>query len=103
VAALVPDSATRFVHDPAVGAVLHDRLTVHHAPQERPRKALGGISATQQVEELEQLTALSTHPVSAPAPPSTEPESAPAPVVPASQADKLAAWLISQADLSDAK
>ncbi len=103
IAALVPDSAARFVHDPAIGAALCDRITIHHAPPERPRSPLGGISATQQVEELEQLTALSARPVSAPALPSAEPESAPAPVAPAGPADRLAAWLISQADLSDTK
>jgi hypothetical protein len=103
IAALVPDSAARFVHDPAVGAALYDRITIHHAPKERPLKPLGGISATQQVEELEQLTALGARAVSAPALPSAEPESAPAPVGPAGPADRLAAWLISQADLSDAK
>lgn len=102
VAALVTDSAARFVHDPAAGAALHDRLTVHHAPRERPRKPLGGISSAQQMEELEQLTALGARPARVPAPLPAEPESAPARAAPASSADRLAAWLISQADLPDA-
>jgi len=56
VAALVPEGAACFVHDPAAAAAA--RLTVSHLPADPPRRALGGLSAWQQAEELAQLAAL---------------------------------------------
>ena len=58
VAALVPEGAARFVHDPAAAAAAAARLTVSHLPADPPRRALGGLSAWQQAEELAQLVVL---------------------------------------------
>lgn len=103
VAALVPSSAARFVHDPAAGAVPWERIAIAYMPEVAPRKAVGGLSAAQQAEELELLRALAAKPAGA-EPRATEPGSAAAQATaPASSdpVDRLAAWLLSQADLSD--
>jgi hypothetical protein len=97
VAALLPEGTARFVHDPRRGGHYWDRLTVDHMPGE-PKESVGGRSVYQQAQELDHLRALSEQP---------EPVAVPVPVpgvspaAPATPEDKLAAWLISQADLSD--
>jgi len=96
IGALLPESAARFLHDPA-GPTLADRLTVGHLPDAEPRKSLSGISAGQQAEDLRQLTALSQVVTGAPA--TTAPASAAAAA--ADPAGKLAAWLLDQADLTN--
>ena len=96
VAALVPTSAARFVHDPAGGSETWRRLTLQHLPG-APRAAVGGLSPAQQAEDLRQLTALSTPPKASPPaevlagamPPTIDP------------VDRLAAWLLQQANLSE--
>ena len=100
VAALVPESAARFVHDPAAGPGADDRLEVNHLPEELPKKALGGKSIRQQIDELEQLKVLASY--------SGEPIVAVDGEGPIAErmvsdhpVDQLAAWLLSQADLSD--
>jgi hypothetical protein len=107
IAAVVPDSAARFVHDPSAGPELWDRLSVSHVPEGEPRRAIGSLSAAQQAEELRQLRALARRPpasVPAAAVASGAPEavaaatSAPEPAEPV---DKLAAWLLSQADMTN--
>jgi hypothetical protein len=98
IAALVPESAARFVHDPAVA--VGRGLVIDFVPEDKPRKPLGGFSAAQQAEELRQLTALRD---GAPAGVVTTSE-APgtgSPPAAADPVDKLAAWLLQQADLSD--
>jgi len=99
VAALVPEGAARFIHDPSGGDQSWSRLAVEFAP-ETPRAAVGGYSVSQQAEDLEQLAALALKP---PEPPKTDAPPAPLqanePV--ADPADKLADWLIEQADLKD--
>jgi len=102
VAALVSESAARFLHDPRGGALLTDRIVVDHLPAEEPSRAVGGISAEQQAEDLRQLVALTTvpeapAPVEAPAPTPVAVGTAPVPAA-ADPVDKLAAWLLSQAD-----
>ncbi len=97
IAALVPESAARFVHDPAAGAVSWERLTITHVPDKVPRRTVGGLSATQQAEELELLRSLAARPAGAEAP-----AAAPAGIAATAEpADKLAAWLLSRVDLSD--
>jgi hypothetical protein len=61
VAALVPDGAARFIHDPSGGKGAWQRLTISFRP-EPPRRALGMWSAAQQREELLSLESLSTPP-----------------------------------------
>lgn len=96
IAALVPESAARFVHDP--GAPPRERLKVEAIPDRVPRRAIGGASGAQQAEELELLRTLAER-ASAGAEKSNGagPEGGRA----AEPADKLATWLLSQVDLSD--
>ena len=95
IAAVVPPAGAVFVHDPAAGAAMHQRLTVTKSG-DQPRARIGELSAAQQTEEILQLQALAARPDVPPAWPPT-PAEAPAPDV-----DRLAAWLLRQADLSDA-
>jgi hypothetical protein len=101
VAAIVPESAARFTHDPSAGPELLRRISVEHMPEDGPSKALGGLSVDQQRESLRQLAALAAQPA-APAPSGDGQAAAPAaPSAPVDPVDKLAAWLLSQADLSN--
>lgn len=102
VAALLPDTAARFVHDPAAGMAIQDRLTIDFVPSDDPTRPVGGVSVRQQVEELRQLSALAQGPATVAA--GIEPTAAAAvapEVLPTDPVDKLAAWLLNQADLSD--
>lgn len=96
IAAWMPESAARFVHDPARGDRISERLTILHLPDSPPQKKLGGISARQQQEELDQLCALARAPESVAAGSSSA-----APGVEMTSVDKLAAWLLLQTDLSE--
>jgi len=97
VAAVLPAGAARFVHDPRKGANLWDRITVKSTPA-MPTEPLGGRSVFQQCEELAQLETLAREPETVAVP---VPVPGMTPAAPASPEDKLAAWLISQADLTD--
>jgi len=100
IGALVPSEACRFVHRPATDGG-KGRLTVEHMPTEEPRRALGGMSAFQQAEGMRQLAVLSAGwglATSEPVAPSGDGASAPAPA--GTAADKLAAWILRQADVS---
>lgn len=99
IAALVPDTAARFTHDPTAGPEPWDRLTIAFLPERAPRLAVGGVSAGQQGEELQLLRALATRPAAAGTAVAAEPTAAGASS--AEPADRLAAWLLAQADLSD--
>jgi hypothetical protein len=102
IAAIVPESAARFVHDPAAGPATPDRIRIDRLPDRPPRRAVGGFSAAQQSQELELLRTLATPPPAAAR--HGEPvATAAAAVTGADPAEKLAAWLLSQADLSDLK
>jgi hypothetical protein len=57
VAALVPETAARFIHEP-VRDEKPARLRVERVPEDPPRVALGGLTAFQQEEELRQLASL---------------------------------------------
>ncbi len=103
IAALVGETAARFIHDPAAGAASWQRLTVDHVP-DAPKRPVGGTSVAQQTEELRQLAALAERPTAAAAASlSAAPGAVPVAGAPdsASPADKLAAWLLRQADLTD--
>jgi ribonuclease E len=88
VAALVPETAARFTHNPKAGPSPAERLRVEFLPAAAPRKAIDGISPAQQADELAMLAALAQ-----PAPAPAAPVAAPAA---ASPADLLAAWLLAQ-------
>ncbi len=113
IAALVPEEAGSFLHQPAAGGA---RVEVRHIPKEEPKRGLGQISAFQQAEELGLLAALAASTTDTAGGPGPAAETgaagtAGAPVSaagaevpqqqPAEPVDKLAAWLLKQADLSD--
>ncbi len=89
IVALVPEGAARFVHDPAAGVTLGERLRIDAMPERAPDRPLGPTSVFQQTEGLRQLAAL----VERAAP------SVVGAAGPADTAGKLAAWLLGQADL----
>jgi hypothetical protein len=112
IAAVVPEGCARFVHRPGP-AEAHRRFEILHLPAGEPREAVGSFSPFQQAEELALLRSLATPPAaSAPTPAPTPPAvaaggtpAAPAavtavvPAEPADPAERLAAWLLRQADL----
>jgi len=91
IGAVVLDSAVRFVHDPAAGFDTAARTKIQSLPEGKRRKPMGGVSVWQQAEELLQVQALGK----APKPEETAEEAE----VPVNPADKLAAWLLTRADL----
>jgi len=92
VGALVPESAARFVHDPAAGSEPWQRLKIQ-IPSEARIARVNGLTAAQQKEELHQLQMLASPPRAAAA------TDAPAGAA-AEPADRLAAWLLQQAGLT---
>jgi len=92
--ALVNEAAARFVHDPTAGTSLQNRLNVDILPA-NPRSSIGGISIRQQLEELEQLRALSNLTQASEAIGTNGDEATTE--LPPDPADKLAAWLMNQA------
>ena len=94
VAAVVPERAALFAHDPAAGRAAHERITVLKAPADAPRGAVGGVSPWQQLEEARHLVALAAKPA-APAPA----VAAAAPAAPQMEpVDRLAAWLLAASE-----
>lgn len=93
---LMPESAARFVHDPSAGAAIAARLVIDEIPSPDHRKRTGAFTVAQQGEELEQLRALQSAAASATA----VPVASAATAASADPVDKLAAWLLQQADLS---
>ena len=93
IAAMVPESAARFLHDPRAGREPWQRLSLWHVP-EAPKHAIGGSSAWQMAEDLRQLRALSAAPVSAPLP-AVVGGAGPGP----DTVERLASWLLSQGGL----
>jgi len=104
VAALMPESAAVFTHDPAAGPAAWQRLSIGSVPAQEPTRPTGGLSVRQQAEELRQLTAMAE----AARPSGLVRGDAGASAIPAGAVetttdpvDKLAAWLLQQADLTD--
>lgn len=95
IAAVVPDGAAVFMHDPAAGKEPWQRMTVKHIPVP-PKKAVGGQSAWQMAEDLRIVTDLATTPFSVP---SAAGSSATPAVGAADATDKIAAWLLGQAGM----
>ncbi len=95
IAALVDEKAARFVHDPSAGRTPEARLSILGLPAEPPTKPVGRLTVFQQTQELEQLRALSAAPAAVP-----QAEAAAAKPAMTMPGDKLAAWLIRQANLS---
>ena len=109
VVALLPPGGATFVHAPARGAALAERLSIGSLPADPQLAPLDGRSVRQQADELAQLRALAeaaaARPSAMPAPPSVDgavPAAAAAtPLAAADPAEALAAWLVDQADLAD--
>ena len=110
-AALVPETAARFIHQPARDGG-PARLRIDHLPGQAPRVALGGLTAFQQKEELRQLAFLAESgrlatsaangtDVPTAAGTAARGARAAAPTAPtaADPAGQLAAWLLQQTDL----
>ncbi len=87
VAALLPANAASFVHDPAAGETSFERFVSVAFPKEVKKRAIGGLSPTQQAEDYALLESLSVAPVA-----TGDAASDPA--------GKLSAWLLSQTNLS---
>lgn len=98
IAALVPEGAALFLHDPSLGANAWDRMHVEILP-EAGRVPRGGRSAKQEAEEVSQLRALAARP---PEPPPVPVAAAAAVEGAADPADRLAAWLLAQAEVRGA-
>jgi hypothetical protein len=97
VAAVVPETAARFVHDPASGGASWERITIIGVPDTPARKTVGGFSPVQQAEELALLSSLAAPPrsaVAAAVEASTKGASS-------DPVDRLATWLLRQADLAN--
>lgn len=101
IAALVPEGCATFVHDPAGGRALAERLSVGDLPDAGTVRLLGTISKWRQLEALAQLQALKEAaeavPVSLPSSNGTSGRTAEEPA----PADRLAAWLLDRANLAD--
>jgi hypothetical protein len=95
IAAMVPDGAATFLHDPIGGRESWQRLTVTHLP-DAPKRAVGRLSAFQLGEDLRLLGDLARTPFAVPGA-----NGATAHAVGATDAvDKIATWLLGQSGLS---
>jgi hypothetical protein len=92
VAALVPEGAALFTHDPAGGREPWQRLTVHHLPA-APKRAVGGQSTWQMTQDLQVLADLATTPFTVP---SSTGNGATHAVGADDAAVRIAAWLVAQ-------
>jgi hypothetical protein len=88
VAALLPETAVSFVHDPSAGSTTYERFVSIAFPKEVRKRPIGGISPAQQAEDYTLLESLSV-------PPEIAGEATSDP------AGKLSAWLLSQTNLAD--
>ncbi|MFN8582950.1 MAG: hypothetical protein U0163_18500 [Gemmatimonadaceae bacterium] len=89
IAAWVPASAAQFLHDPRGGKDAWQRMTVWHLPS-APKKSLGGMSAWQMGEDLQQLSALASAPAAT---------AGASPMGGTATVDRLAQWLLGQSDI----
>jgi hypothetical protein len=97
IAALVPDGAAQFLHDPLGGRESWQRLAVRHLP-EAPKKPIGGMSAWQMGEDLRLLGDLARTPFAVPSGAGGPAASA---IGSTDAADRLAHWLLGQSGLAE--
>lgn len=96
IAALVPEGAAVFLHDPLAGREPWQRLTVAPPLPEAPRRGIRGLSAFQMGEDLKLLSDLARTPFAVPTG-----AGAGAPAAGASDAvDRIAAWLLTESGLN---
>jgi hypothetical protein len=98
IAAMVPEGAATFLHDPAAGREPWQRLTIRHLP-EAPKHAVGGMSTWQMREDLRLLADLARTPFAVPSPNGGK---AVAATGAADAAERIAGWLLDNAGLTDA-
>jgi hypothetical protein len=96
VAAMVPEGAAVFLHDPSGGREPWQRLTVQHLP-EPPKRAIGGMSAWQMQEDLRLLADLARTPFALPSASGAKATSA---VGAADATDRIATWLLGESGLA---
>ena len=97
VAAIVPEGAAVFMHNPDGGKDPWQRMTVTFTPT-TPKKSIGGQSIWQMSEDLQVIAELATTPFNVPSVGS----GAATPGIGATDAaEKIAAWLVGQARLQD--
>lgn len=102
VAAVYPEGsgAAAFLHDPAAGDGLADRLAVRELPPAEALRPVGTVTAFRQAEELRQLAALAAvGPAAGPSGNGRGPGAAEE--ADGEPADRLAAWLLRQASLPE--
>lgn len=108
IAALVPPTTTRFIHDPRAVRTTQARLRVTYVPVDPPRQPLGARSVWQQTEELAQLRTLEQlgRPEAVLASPNVLPAAVDTPSKTAGaplddrDVDRLAGWLLAEAGLA---
>jgi hypothetical protein len=92
----MPEGCATFLHIPGEGKGLSDRLEVRKVPEKEPKRALGAISAFQQVEELRQLVSLAASEEAGVKVTADADSGGP----PTDEAGQLASWLIHQANFA---
>ncbi len=96
IAALVPQGAATFAHNPSAGNETWQRLSVTFLPP-LPTKAVGGFSAWQMGEDVKMLADLARTPFAVPGAPGAKS----APAIGANDAvDRLASWLLDASGVS---
>lgn len=93
IAAIVPEGAATFLHDPDAGRESWQRLTIWNAG-DTAAQGLGGESRWQMEEERKLLLELARTPFAVPGPHGSVPASGAADAV-----DRIASWLIGQSEL----
>ena len=97
IAAIVPEGAATFLHDPATGREPWQRLVIWHSG-EVPKRAVGGVSSWQMGEELKLLADQARTPFSIPGAGGVS-----SPATGAGDAvDRIASWLLGQSELPSA-
>jgi len=99
IAALLEGDVAHFVHDPDAGASSWQRLSITKRPGAEPKRSIGGWSAWQQRDELQMLNALATPPT---LPDLTAAEAVGTNGASGDPAQRLAAWLLQEAQLDGA-
>lgn len=98
IAAVMPEGSAVFTYDPVRGATGEPALLLSSVPDTGPRKTVGGLSSSQQNDEIVQLESLAAAtPVVEFADAATVSATADDP------ADKLAAWLLNSVDVEEAE
>ncbi len=97
IAALMPEGAAVFMHDPSAGKEAWQRVAVRHLPP-MPTKGLGGMSKWQMGEDLKMLADLARTPFAVPGPGGAKG----APAMGSDEAvDRIANWLLGASGIAN--